>query len=81
MKLLIALLTALLLTGCATTEMTHTSPDGFSVEWKSRTLWKNVQDAKVEWGDFDAELGSSSGSGNEALIACMLAPQLAGCPK
>lgn len=81
MKTFLVIVLALVLTGCASTKMTHTSPSGFSVEWQSNTLWKDVQGVSVEWGDFNAELGASNASGNEVLIACMLAPQLAGCPK
>lgn len=78
---LTAVFLALLLSGCATTEMVHKNEQGFSVEWKSRTLWKDVKDAEVVWGDFGATIGSSSGSGNEILLACLIAPQLDGCPK
>jgi hypothetical protein len=76
MKVLLIVLVALslLCTGCATTELSY-EPGG-SVAWKSKTLWKDVKDAEVVWGDMTATLGSSMGNGKEEMIACMLAPQL-----
>lgn len=65
--------------GCATTNMEYTGPNGETTVWSSRTLWKDIKDAEVDWGEFSAKLGGSSGSGNEKMIACMLAPQLEGC--
>lgn len=79
MKAFLILLAALLLTGCATTDLSY-STDG-TVSWSSKTLWKDVEDVAVEWGEFNATLGGSKGSGQEALIACIIAPQLEGCPK
>lgn len=79
MKAFLILLAAFLLTGCATTDLSY-STDG-TVSWSSKTLWKDVEDVAVEWGEFNATLGGSKGSGQEALIACIIAPQLEGCPK
>ena len=78
-NVLIALLCALALSGCATTDLSYSS-DG-TVSWSSKTLWKDVEDVAVEWGEFNATLGGSGGNGNEALIACIIAPHLEGCPK
>lgn len=68
----------LLCTSCGYTKMTYHT-DG-TVEWQSRTLWKDVKDADIRWtgtwGELDANLGSSEGNGREEIIACLLAPQL-----
>jgi len=79
MKLILALILTLLLAGCATTEATHSSPDGFTVSWKSTTLFKDVKDAEATWGDFSARLGSSASQQESAMLACLIAPQLDGC--
>lgn len=77
LMLLVAVLTALLLTlttGCATTKMEYVP--GGQVSWSSKTLWKDIQEVDVEWGEMSATLGSSTGNGREEVIACLLAPQL-----
>jgi len=50
----------LLVTSCATTELTY-DPNG-KTTWKSTTFLKDVKDAHVEWGPFSATLGSSIGN-------------------
>lgn len=67
--------------GCATTDASYTTPDGTSVTWQSRTLFKDIEGFETKWGDFSASLGSSKGNGNEVLLACLIAPQLSGCPR
>lgn len=79
MKALLIVICALALAGCATTDLSY-SPDG-TVSWSSKTLWKDISDVAVEWNEFNATMGGSKGTGNEALIACIIAPQLEGCPK
>jgi hypothetical protein len=59
------LILLVLLTGCASTEMV-VEPDG-GVKWKSWTFAKDVKDAHVIWGGFEATLGSSVG--NAEVIA------------
>jgi len=78
MKILLLVL-VLILSGCATTELTYT-PNG-QTTWKSKTLWKDVKDAEIEWGPMKAKLGSSIGNGGESVlmnnvIACYLSPEL-----
>lgn len=77
--LLSTLGTAIVLQGCATTELSY-DPNGITT-WKSTTLWKDVKDADVQWGDMKATLGSSVGNGGESrmmnsAIACYLSPEL-----
>lgn len=74
MRILIMLMVILLMTGCGFTKMTYEEDGG--VSWESRTLWKDVKDADIEWGDLHAKLGVSEGNGREEMIACMIAPQL-----
>lgn len=79
MKTLLTILAAMLLAGCATTELSY-DPNGITT-WKSKTLWKDVKDADVQWGDLKATLGSSVGNGGESrimnsAIACYLSPEL-----
>ena len=73
-KLLIALIAVILLTGCGMTKMTVQS-DG-SCEISTNTLWKDVAGGKILCGNLEAELGSSVGNGREEAIACLLAPHL-----
>lgn len=70
----------LLLTGCATTNGEYDVKTG-KVSFSTFTLWKDVEDFKLKWGDFDAKLGSSAGNGGESavmndVIACYLSPAL-----
>lgn len=59
MGILITVLVVLLilLNGCATTSM-EVAENGV-IKWSSKTLFKDIKDADVEWGDFSANLGSS----------------------
>ena len=60
MKTIIAaIILALLLIGCATTELTIN--DDKTIKWTSKTFLKNIEDADVRWGTFHAQLGSSAG--------------------
>ena len=56
----------ILLSGCATTELTVT--ENKTIKWKSTTFLKNVKDADVQWGTFHARLGSSLGDHETASV-------------
>jgi hypothetical protein len=67
MRILVIIL-AFALTSCATTEMIV--GENNTITWKSKTLLKNVKDAHVVWGTFEATLGSSVGD-KEVIDAAM----------
>lgn len=79
MKALITAIAILMLTGCATTEMTKT-PDG-NMNWKSRTLWKDISDIDAEADGIRFRMGNSvSADDARVLLAlCLLVPTADGC--
>jgi hypothetical protein len=60
--------------GCATTDASYTKLDGTSVTFKSRTLFKDIENFEADWGEFGASLGSSKGNFTPEQIACIIAP-------
>ena len=80
--LMIWLAVFLILSGCASTEM-HKAPDG-TLSWKSSTLWKDIDAVNAKADGVNFSLGRSATSenaANPAIVACLIAPQLEGCPK
>ncbi len=70
-----------LLASCGTVTMTKTGDD---ITWKSRTLFKDIQDVQANAAPdaFDFSLGSSSGNlsvEQTQALACVLSP--AACSK
>ena len=72
------LVAGLILAGCGSTRATYQSGDVL-VEIETDTFLKNVTDAQLKWGEVEANLGGSTSTVDQRLIACLLAPELEGC--
>lgn len=62
MKHLVVCFLALVLAGCATTEFQNGD-----LSWKSRTLFKDINDVALEWDDVVLMLGGSATNETSAL--------------
>jgi hypothetical protein len=75
----ILLIVAVMLAGCGSVKVKQ-SPDG-TFEFSSKTLWKDIESAEFESGDFDGSLGSSTSADDARSLAalCILFPQSDAC--
>jgi outer membrane lipoprotein SlyB len=75
MKIIIALVMAMVLAGCAITDTCVTNPStGAEFCMESKTLFKDLKGVKIKADEngFEAELDSSSGSLTPAQLACLV---------
>ena len=75
MRILVLLLLALLLTGCAKVTVKKQAED-WDITYQ--VLWRQIEDLSAEVGDVDFKLGraSSEVKPDNTMVACLLAPHL-----